>query len=256
MWRLQHKNARKWSRSLSASLGVHCLIAFLFLRMCTRCVEQIRIAIDARLLNAQAPVIFANPAAPPSSQPKIAPQQKKVPSPPARKAVAQKPVPQKKPGVTLQNNAQKSVQQKVMPPAKPIEPKKELPKAPPIKKVAPVNTAPKPTPPKIVEAPKKEEPALITASDVVEIERYAHISLEEMTRLHRIIAEHWHPPIASYEGAQCTIEAFVSQSGMVDKVSVAASSGILMFDIAARGALHGVRMPTWTHGKSLLITFK
>jgi len=65
----------------------------------------------------------------------------------------------------------------------------------------------------------------------------------------------WHPPVGIHDGCQCQLRVAVGSDGAVRNVRVVDSSGVLMFDIAARSALCSAQMPKWTWGTSIDITF-
>ncbi len=66
----------------------------------------------------------------------------------------------------------------------------------------------------------------------------------------------WKPPIGVPQDCVCQIKVAVNWDGTIKELAVAQSSGILMYDVAARSALYTMKMPSWSKGKSLTVTFK
>ncbi len=73
--------------------------------------------------------------------------------------------------------------------------------------------------------------------------------------LQKKLAKHWHPPIGMIKDYSCQIKILINWSGQIQELEMVQSSGILMYDIAARSALHEMHMPDWVRGKSIIITF-
>jgi len=74
--------------------------------------------------------------------------------------------------------------------------------------------------------------------------------------LQKELAKCWKVPIGVSHDCVCQIRAVVSWDGVVKELDVTKSSGVLMYDVAARSALYTMKMPAWSKGKSLTITFK
>jgi len=74
--------------------------------------------------------------------------------------------------------------------------------------------------------------------------------------LQKELAKCWKPPIGVPHDCVCEIKVVVNWNGIVKELDVAKSSGVLMYDVTARSALHTMKMPAWSKGKSLTITFK
>ena len=75
-------------------------------------------------------------------------------------------------------------------------------------------------------------------------------------QLQQAVMSHWAPPPGVDEGCVCTVAFHVDWSGVIENVEVAEASGVLMYDIAAKCALAAAKLPSWTRGKNLTITFK
>lgn len=179
---------------------------------------------------------------------------------------------------------------KMTPPApavavkKPEEIKKELPKIETpavvnkieeVKKVAAIET-PKPIPaqketpqPPIAQALDIEQTivpqsyAEATESRPV-IPENAHIShnyreveaLRRGAQLQKELVQKWKPPIGVSPECMCEISFCVNTSGGIENLKMVKNSGVVMYDISARQALFAMKMPQWTHGKPLIISFK
>lgn len=83
--------------------------------------------------------------------------------------------------------------------------------------------------------------------DVETMRRYAVLQKE--------LAKYWHPPVGMTKDYSCQIKMLINWSGQIQELEMVRSSGILMYDIAARSALHEIHMPDWVRGKSIIITF-
>ncbi len=83
----------------------------------------------------------------------------------------------------------------------------------------------------------------------VEAQRRQALLQKELTKC-------WRPPIGVSQDCVCQIKVAVNWDGTIKELAVAQSSGILMYDVAARSALYTMKMPSWSKGKSLTITFK
>ena len=92
----------------------------------------------------------------------------------------------------------------------------------------------------------------------------AHISnnyrqveaLRMQAQLQKEIVQKWKPPIGVSPDCTCDVSFFVNTNGGVENIKMAKASGVMMFDISARQALCAIKMPHWTYGKILTITFK
>ena len=272
MWFWQHKNVRKqyalWAQLLFASAVAHFFFLCGFFFMYHGDTVELFLHINARNLEG-APVVFRT----------VVPQRQTIQRPPVKKVA--KAVPQKTP-----RQVKKVVQKKVVPPKpkpipkttvaqkkpvqKPAAPKKEVPKVAANKQMQQKPTQPtKPkTPEKQVvqtakpklnptaEKQKKEveqiavtPSTLTTQQDVVGIPEYVFAFQQQ-------IAQKFTPPIGIASDAQCQIKMMISWEGAMQDVTVEQSSGILMYDVAARSAVHKLSLPRWTWGKSLTIVFK
>jgi TonB C terminal len=91
----------------------------------------------------------------------------------------------------------------------------------------------------------------------------AHISsnfreveaLRRGAQLQKELVQKWQPPIGVAPDCSCELSFSVSKNGTVQQLKTTKTSGVLMFDISARQALCAMKMPQWTYGKPLIISF-
>jgi TonB family protein len=76
------------------------------------------------------------------------------------------------------------------------------------------------------------------------------------TQLQNALSDSWRPPQGMNEECTCDIAAQLDTQGVIQEVKIVKSSGVLIYDIAARNALQEAKMPRWTHGRTITITFK
>lgn len=75
-------------------------------------------------------------------------------------------------------------------------------------------------------------------------------------QLQKEIVKQWHPPIGVSSDCLCKVSFVVSNKGNIEEMKIIKPSGTMMFDISVKQAIHTMKMPHWTYGKSLVITFK
>jgi hypothetical protein len=115
-----------------------------------------------------------------------------------------------------------------------------------------------------VPAPEKQEPTVKKDTPPVQAPTNAHVSnnyreVEAMRRgaqLQKELVQQWHPPIGVSPDCSCDISFFVDKQGTIQNLKMVKGSGVMMFDISARQALFAMKMPQWTHGKPLIISFR
>lgn len=66
----------------------------------------------------------------------------------------------------------------------------------------------------------------------------------------------WNPPVGIAKDKVCQITMHLDWNGKIKQLTIDVSSGILMYDTAARAALYTMKMPLWMQGKSLTISFR
>ncbi len=81
-------------------------------------------------------------------------------------------------------------------------------------------------------------------------------ALRRGAQLQKELVQKWQPPIGVAPDCSCELSFIVSKNGAVQQLKTTKSSGVLMFDISARQALCAMKMPQWTYGKPLIISFR
>ena len=110
-----------------------------------------------------------------------------------------------------------------------------------------------PAPAKIAQ-PKHEIPAIAhntqISHDYKEVEMLRRNAL-----LQQELVKQWQPPFGVPQDAACEVSFYVDRQGITKNVSFIKKSGIMMYDISARNAVLSMKMPQWTHGKTITINF-
>lgn len=70
------------------------------------------------------------------------------------------------------------------------------------------------------------------------------------------IVSRWKPPRGLSKDLVCHIKCCVGGNGTVISCHAAKSSGVLVYDMAARSAARGMNLPRWAWGKEFTIVFK
>lgn len=78
---------------------------------------------------------------------------------------------------------------------------------------------------------------------------------QEFTLLYQEVAAHWAPPSGVPAESKCMVSVIVDRSGEIDDMDIVESSGMFIFDLAARRALSEIEFPKFVWGKSITITF-
>src|SRR5207302_6458741 len=81
-------------------------------------------------------------------------------------------------------------------------------------------------------------------------------ALRRGAQLQKELVQKWKPPIGVSPDCMCEVSFFVNTSGTIEDLKMVKSSGVMMYDISARQALFAMKMPQWTYGKPLIISFK
>jgi len=170
-----------------------------------------------------------------------------------------KPPQPKKNNNTQINSTTIAAEKKVVQPPKPAEVPKPTPPTqkvatPPIKKESPQpqkTVPPTATPTQSAQHLNRTIPDnAITSDNYKEVE-----ALRRNALLQKELVNNWKPPVGTALGTSCELSFYVDNQGNIKKPTVAKSSGIMMYDISARQALFSMKMPQWTHGKTITITF-
>lgn len=98
----------------------------------------------------------------------------------------------------------------------------------------------------------------VDAAAVIEIPAFmrGELSLQQYNMLQRQLATQWNAPPGVDATCSCQIKFTLDHHGRVVDSSVHASSGLLLYDMAARYALSAIELPHWAWGKSFIVTFK
>lgn len=93
-------------------------------------------------------------------------------------------------------------------------------------------------------------------SIAIDGQEYDTESLLRYAALQQEFARCWQPPIGVGESCACDIKVYVAKDGSIADMQMVTSSGVLMYDVAARAALSAMKLPKWTRNKHMTITFK
>jgi len=286
----QHKNIHKkhllWAKLFGFCLLFHLI--FLFWIFCVYRDNSYILSISVnKNMDYSTPIMFVPLGVPTTSRPQVVASKKPIPpkptvhiKPPVEKKIV---APEIKKPTTIAAAAPKKIEEKKQPTAEPKkvtppastvdvkkieEVKKELPKVEPPKKPEPVAQKPQPVTP----APAQKEIAQPSIAQALDIEQTivpvvpenAHIShnyreveaLRRGAQLQKELVQKWKPPIGVSPECMCEISFCVNISGGIENLKMVKNSGVMMYDISARQALFAMKMPQWTHGKPLIISFK
>jgi hypothetical protein len=117
--------------------------------------------------------------------------------------------------------------------------------------IIPTQTVKQETPvPPIPQAPHIPDNAHIS-NNYREVE-----ALRRGAQLQKELVQKWQPPIGVSPECTCEISFFINNKGNIENLKMIKNSGVMMFDISARQALCTMKMPQWTYGKPLIISFK
>jgi outer membrane biosynthesis protein TonB len=95
-----------------------------------------------------------------------------------------------------------------------------------------------------------EELSLMVGADAQTV-----AAAHEFQLLQEEIAQYWHPPAGIDNSRPCVVKICVGFDGKPFDIEISKSSGVLMYDVAARTALRQTMLPKWTYGKRLVIAF-
>lgn len=291
MWRSLHKRVLGIDPVARISIAIACGLHLLLLIaiMCAELLKPAQqIQISRQLQGAQTPIIIIDPMiketkiiaaasagtatpalstvassskAPVQSvqvaQPDVAAKQRRLEK--KTTVVASKPKPKQKPAKkTAPKKAPKKTavpKKKEAPKLKPVEtPKKEPEKKiePPVASTStPIKEekvlAPQTAAPEILPAlPVSSDGPIIIARSAVEAAAIA-VHLEIQNELLRV----WHPPIGIDDEITCTVRVIIDKEGTVKSLELTKPSGMLLFDVSARGAIQQAVWPRAVWGTTL-----
>ena len=118
---------------------------------------------------------------------------------------------------------------------------------PEVPKKEPQAAAQKTEPPKKVEQKKEAQPEQASPKQEVVADRYAD--------LYKEISQKWSPPPGIPSETACELTMQIDANGNVIDMQILKSSGVLVFDVAAQGALDELNYPQWAWGKAISLTF-
>lgn len=243
----QHKNIHKrhllWLKLLSICLFFHCTVLLWFFFVYNNDCNDIVLSLNKNI-DYSSPILFV-----PVSQ-----QTTHAPITSVSIGVTEK-IPEKikeTPAMTIKPVA-------VLPPPK-IAVVTPVKKEESIKYEEPVQKKDIPTKAVGADAPTKSNTSKKMA---LAIQKNAHVShnykeveiLRRNALLQKELTSHWKPPVGMPANVTCEISFFVDNNGAVKNSTMVKSSGIVMYDISARQALFSMKMPQWTHGKTITINF-
>jgi len=208
----------------------------------------------------------------------VAPPAKKIPP---KKVTPQKSVAASKPNksTTLKPAPQKQLVKKAVPrpPVKKAPPPKPVKKPEPIKKEV-VKPAEKPKPqtekkPEPIPVPVKEKENTVENLPLQQAKEEISANADEQVfdedvvyvplvlarmycALQEEISSQWKPPVGLAKDLECQISIELAADGTVLKSAVNESSGVLVYDVAARSAVRKINFPRWAYGKEFTIAFK
>jgi TonB family protein len=81
-------------------------------------------------------------------------------------------------------------------------------------------------------------------------------SLQVQEALQAELVKHWNVPAGLATDLMCQVAVVVNRQGVIEKVRIIESSGVLAFDISARTAASKMQLPLIARGKEFVITFK
>lgn len=80
--------------------------------------------------------------------------------------------------------------------------------------------------------------------------------LQYYAQLQTAVSDAWKPPVGIADECVCDVLIALDAQGKIKDVKVVKSSGVLIYDIAARNALQEAKLPKWTFGRTITISFK
>jgi outer membrane biosynthesis protein TonB len=248
MWHLQHKKVPKrvalWLKIITICLIFHGTVIWWVFHV-HQSADSLYILSIQKKHDYSTPIMFYTPLPQPTIP--IAPAVKKnIPIKPTEKA---------KIATTIAPLEKKAVPSSV--PEKKKEPIIEDKKNEPAKKLPAIKKVPEAAQKSPLPAETQQPESHIKAQDSTFSHNYREVEAwRRGAQLQKELVHQWHPPIGISADCSCDISFFVTPQGIVEKITMTKSSGVVMFDISARQALLSTKMPPWTHGKPLIITFK
>ena len=264
MWLWQHKNVRNkillWAKLSGISLFFHILLLiwlfFLYHDSSEQCMMTIHKKADysVPILYKTIPVV--------TTQSSVTPQQK--PTPIKNVMTGKKNVPKKAP---ITHMTEKTIVKKeisLQPTTKHSEPMQKIePKKQPLKEIKKSLPSAHPKPVKEYTHKQIEQkqpvacPTIQIPDNAIISDNYREVeALRRSSQLQKEVEQNWKPPIGAAHDCSCEIALSIGKHGKIEKLKMVRCSPIAMYDISARQAILSMKMPQWTYGKSLIISFK
>jgi outer membrane biosynthesis protein TonB len=277
MWRWQRKNVHKrhllWAKLIMTSSVMHVIALFFLFFVYHDQLSDYALTISRNLLKQDVSILIMQAQMAPrnrsvsriasvGTRKKVTQSQAKNPEP---KKVEQKKQVQKLPVKTAivsekKEQISKREQKQVKPAIKKEQPKPQVSQVAQQQKVEPL---------KQEVSTKESSAATQQQSDqqnnvvpdpdlpiAIDGQEYDAETLLRLAALQQEFARCWKPPVGIPEDCTCQVTVFVATDGKVNDMEMVTSSGILMYDVAARSALQQMELPRWTRGKTLTITFR
>lgn len=274
MWRLllpkQHKKISLWAPIVSCALIIHLIVFMSIFFLYRHDVYEIALTVS----KLGAPVVFRslprrrtlekgaqknsnfltkkNQPISKKAPMSLAQLASKKPTSIPKKNTKKKPLTKNKKIVTPQKKKQVA---KLLPEKKEPEKKKDEPIKAVVPDSLPIKTVQAPSAIPSEVAQKGINQDLNELSLTIDADAQTMAAMEEFQLLQEEILHYWHPPAGIDNKRPCLVHATVGFDGKTSRIEIAESSGVLMYDIAARSAMHQIVLPRWTYGKRLVIAF-
>lgn len=272
MWLLQRKNLHKkhllWLKIIALCLVAHCIILFWIFCVYTENKYMHAFTVNKKI-DYSTPILFKY-LTPTAQSTAISVAQrittvKQVPPKTITKPVTQVKTPVPTKPTTIATQPKTEIKQETI-----AKPEKKIVPAEPVKSVisekvqTPVeNKVAKALDVQASVAEINPNPSSInkTKEQTLENAQISHDFRETEAlrcgaQLQKELVQQWHPPVGVSPDCTCNISFFVNKQGKIENLKMEKSSGVMMFDISARQALFSMKMPQWTYGKPLVISFK
>ena len=92
--------------------------------------------------------------------------------------------------------------------------------------------------------------------DVLYVGQQEMDALQMQDYIQQEMAQHWSPPAGMRKNIFCVIKITIAFDGSISAIEVEQSSGVLIFDGAAKRAASQLTPPAWAYGKEISLTFK
>lgn len=185
-------------------------------------------------------------------------QQKQLP----KKQEAQATLTVEAKDIPVENSKQKVVEKKVAPIKKAIKPTLQVAEA---KDIVQEKKIEQPKVDKKTEKSFEKKDVVKTEKKVaqkmqeIDVENATFVGYEELDSLtiqHKIqqsVQKYFKPPIGVSKNASCELQVQINKQGVAQQVTVTKSSGIMVYDVSARGAIRHIDFPRDVWNKTITI---